>query len=135
MICDEGMEMPRRMTKDSAGYDIFAPCDMVLTTRPKTFDLGFRFEEGDMPRQACAIMVPRSSTGNKKGLHIRGTLGIIDSGYRNNVLVTLKVDEGKVAFKKGDRILQFFIVPVLTIPKEIEPQEKRKGGYGSTGVR
>ena len=125
--------MPRRATRNSAGYDVYAMQDMVVTTRPKTFDLGFRFEDGDMPAMAGALLMPRSSTGNNKGLHLRGTLGLIDSDYRENVRATLCVDEGTAVFKRGDRILQFFIVSTLRVPGEIEPIEERNGGYGSTG--
>lgn len=133
MRADEPMLMPRRATMDSAGYDVYAPCDMTITTKPQTFDLGFSFEKGDMPAHACAILAPRSSTGNKKGLHIRGTFGLIDSDYHKNVLATLVVDEGSVKFKKGERILQFFIVPVYRLPGEIPPASERTSGYGSTG--
>lgn len=134
MICEEGVEMPRRATVDSSGYDVYAPFDLVVSTRARTVDLGFRFEEGDLAKHTCAILMPRSSTGNKKGLHIRGTIGLIDSGYRDNVLATLMTDEGTVRFKKGERILQFFIVNTGIIPNEIVPSKERKGGYGSTGV-
>ena len=135
MICDDGVKLPRRATDESSGYDIYAPRDMMVTTRPQTFDLGFRFEYGDLARNSCAILMPRSSTGNKQGLHIRGTIGLIDSDYHDNVLATLVADEGCIGYRKDDRILQFFIINTGILPNEIVPTDKRSGGYGSTGVR
>ena len=134
MICDEGVMMPRRARMGDAGYDIYAPHRLVLNNRWQTVDLGFRFEDGDIPEGYVALVVPRSSTGAKHGLHIRNTIGIIDSNYRENVLATLSVDGQEMIYEKDDRILQFVLVPFGTMPWEIPPQGKREGGYGSTGA-
>lgn len=134
MICDDGVMTPRRAKTGDAGYDIYAPKRMVLCRAWQTFDLGFRFEPGDIPYGCVALVVPRSSTGAKDGLHIRNTVGVIDSGYRDNVLATLSVDGDEVVYEKGDRILQFVLVPFAVMPDEIPPTERREGGYGSTGA-
>lgn len=134
MICDEGVSMPRRATKDSAGYDVYAPMRMVLNTRWQTFDMGFRFEPGDIPEGCVALMVTRSSTGAKHGVHIRNPVGVIDHGYYQNVRATLSVDESERVYERGERVLQFIIVPFITMKGEIPPEDERNGGYGSTGA-
>lgn len=135
MISENPKYVPRRAKEGDAGYDIYAPHRMVLNcTQWQTFDLEFRFEEGDIPEGYVALVMPRSSTGSKHGLHLRNTVGVIDSGYRNNVLATLKVDGDEVVYEPGDRILQFVLVPFGIIRGEIPPEGKRDGGYGSTGA-
>ena len=135
MIADNPEYMPRRAKFGDAGYDIYAPCRMVLnSTQWQTFDLGFRFEEGDIPTGWCAMVMVRSSTGARDGLHLRNVPGLIDSGYRQNVKATLQVDGSEVVYEPGDRILQFIIVPCAIIPNEIPPEGARDGGYGSTGA-
>ena len=134
MKCDECTQLPRRATVDSAGYDVYAPERLVLnSTEWANVDLGFRFEPGDIPPGHVALMAVRSSVGAKKGVHLRNAIGVIDADFYENVLATLKTDWDEVVFEKGDRILQFIIVPFVTIKGEIEPTATRTSGYGSTG--
>lgn len=134
MISDNEVNKPRRATTGSAGYDVFAPRRTVLNeTEWETVDLGFRFEKGDIPEGHVALMMVRSSVGAKKGVHLRNAIGVIDSDYLENVKATLKTDVEEVVFEKGDRILQFLIVPFVTIENEEKPTDTRVSGYGSTG--
>lgn len=156
----EGVELPVRKTKGSCGYDIHAPMDMIITDVARTVDLGVLMEPGDIPEGYCALIVPRSSMG-AKGLHLRNTVGVIDSDYTmDTIKATLYCDqhvegildvdhdfrtgirlkgrttsvENVVIVKKNERILQMIIVPFGIIPNEPEVTEERKGGYGSTGA-
>ena len=134
MIASDPRFMPRRATKGSAGYDVYAPKRIVLNeTEWQTVDLGFRFEPGDIPEGHVALMEVRSSVGAKKGVHLRNALGIIDADYYENVRATMKTDWGEAVLEQGDRILQFIIVPFVTMRSEIEPVTVRTSGYGSTG--
>ena len=134
MISDNPEYIPRRATIGSAGYDVYAQKRIVLNgTEWQTVDMGFRFEEGDIPSGCVAILTVRSSAGSKKGVHMRNTIGIIDSDYHENVLATMKTDGEEAVFEAGDRILQFIIVPFMTVKGEIEPKAARTSGYGSTG--
>lgn len=134
MIADNEELIPRRATTGSAGYDIFAPGRIVLnSTEWQSVDLGFRFEPGDMGKNVFAHLVVRSSTGNKKGVHLRTGCSVIDSDYYLNVTATMKSDGDEVVFEKGDRILQFILVKHELIPNEIVPEDKRIAGEGSTG--
>jgi len=131
----DGVKQPRRSTIGSCGYDIYCPCDCVIyPDKPVTLDLGVSFEDGDIPDGFFAMLVPRSSTGSKQGLRLRGTVGIIDSDYRDTIRATLLVDTKPQIFFRNDRILQLILVPYGTIRGEIAPTEERKGGIGSTGA-
>ena len=134
MLVDEGVMMPRRATTGSAGYDIFAPKRIVLnSTEWQSVDLGFRFEPGDMGKNVFAHLVVRSSSGNKKGVHLRTGCSVIDSDYYLNVRATMKTDGDEVVFEKGDRILQFILIKHELIPNEVVPVDERVAGEGSTG--
>lgn len=141
----EGVDLPQRQTEDSCGYDIYAPCDMVITRDATKYDLGILMEPGDIPKGYFALILPRSSTGNK-GLCIRNTAGVIDSDYTmDTIKATLYIDDHggdrmidvahaqKLEFPKNSRILQMILVPHGIIPTEIPPTQKREGGIGSTG--
>ncbi len=133
----EGVDLPRRQTEDSCGYDVYAPCDMEITHKATKYDLGILMEPGDIPKGYLAMIVPRSSTGNK-GLCIRNTVGIIDSDYTmDTIKATLYIDDhgpdDNLFFSKNQRILQMILVPHGIIPTEIPPTQKREGGIGSTG--
>lgn len=132
----EGVRLPQRKTLGSCGYDIHCPTDLVVYHQPTTIDLGILMEPGDIPDGYFAMLVPRSSTGSKDGLHLRNSVGIIDSSYTmDTIKATLYVDsDTPKIFFKNDRILQMVIVPYGIVASEIPPTEERKGGYGSTGA-
>lgn len=138
----EGVNLPRRKTKGSCGYDIYCPLDITIVNEARTIDTGIMMEPGDIPEGYFAMIVPRSSMGSS-GLHLRNTVGIIDSDYTmDTIKATLYMDQhsygakgyDRMELKKNDRILQMVIVPFGTIPNEETPTEERKGGYGSTGL-
>ena len=131
----KGVELPRRKTLGSAGYDIFCPGNITVMEEPQTIDLGILMEPGDIPDGYVGIIVPRSSTGAMDGLHLRNTIGVIDSSYTmDTIKATLYVDHDFAFYHTNDRILQMVLVPYGVIPNEIVPTDERKGGYGSTGV-
>ena len=131
----EGVNLPRLATVGSCGYDVFCPRTIEVTREPVTIDLGILMEAGDIQEGCFAMLLPRSSTGAKAGLHLRNSMGIIDSSYTmDTIKATLYVDAEHKVFFENDRILQMVIVPYAVIQSEIPPVEERKGGYGSTGA-
>lgn len=89
-------------------------------------------------------LVPRSSTGTKQGLYLRNTLGVIDSDYRGEWKAKFVIDEletniwgNEIKFKKGDRLIQGLLVPVLhdeiRIVTKLPETKRGDGGFGSTG--
>lgn len=147
MICEKKVDIPRRATMYSAGYDFHAPHDIKLMPGEWTIvDTGVRFdgtEEVRCPmerpeltifaRQWAMLIIPRSSYGFKYGLRMRNSVGLIDMDYRDTIKASLTVDEPLI-IKKGDRFLQGIIVPFGIFRGEEKPTSERKGGIGSTGV-
>lgn len=156
MITD-GVDMPRRATKGSAGYDFYAPHDIEL--RPGEWvdvDTGVKFDGKEMLKCPMTkstspskqlyetpwigewdhwvmLLFPRSGLGTKYGVRFRNTVGVIDMSYRDNIRACLTSDV-PVTIHKGERFMQGIVISFRMFADEIEPTEERKGGHGSTGA-
>lgn len=150
MRTDDGVEMPRRATRKSAGYDFYAPHDIVLEPgKWVEFDTGVRFDGTELPCEAevkedlysthtmtknwFMMLVPRSGLGFKYGVRMSNTIGIVDQDYRQNIRCKLTCDE-PVTIKKGERYMQGIFVPFGILFEETIPLKERDGGFGSTGA-
>lgn len=126
---------------NSAGIDIFLQNDTTLQVgMDNIVGLGFATE---FPENQVALLVPRSSTGCK-GIHLRNTIGVIDADYRGEWIAHITVDEvgtnawgNTMEFKRGDRLLQAIMIPVIIdkpeIVEKLSDTTRDKGGFGSTG--
>lgn len=131
--------MPRRMTKNSCGYDFYAPETIKMEPgKWYTLDTGVCFDGTEHPRFDGALIsdwfmmiVPRSSYGMKYGLKIRNTAGIIDKDYRDTIKASVSVDV-PFTLEKGQRFMQGIVIPFGKINGELEPVNSRVGGIGST---
>ena len=93
-----------------------------------------------IPDGHAGLMLPRSGLASKKGLTLANAPGLIDSGYRGEVVcavVNLDLHEA-VEISAGDRIAQFVIVAVPSVSpllvEELPESSRGAGGFGSTGV-
>ena len=136
----EQIQLPKRATKGSAGYDFFAPFDLVLkpgeTIKVPT---GIRVW---MEPQYVLQLYPRSGLGFRYRLQLNNTVGIIDSDYyysdnEGHIFAKLTNDskEGKtVVIAQGDGFMQgIFLEYGITVDDEVEAD--RNGGFGSTTER
>lgn len=74
--------LPLRATRTSAGYDFFAPCDIVIPPQEKAF---FATDvKAEMGANEVLLLVVRSSAGIKRDLMAANTVGVIDSDYYDN---------------------------------------------------
>jgi len=74
--------LPLRATRTSAGYDFFAPCDIVIPPQEKAF---FATDvKAEMGENEVLLLVVRSSAGIKRDLMAANTAGVIDSDYYDN---------------------------------------------------
>lgn len=127
--------MPTKGTPQSGAYDIYMPEAGMAGIIPVSCPLGFSAE---VPPGHVALLLPRSGVGSKYGLELLNTCGVIDPDYRGEWKATLATKNG-YAFQwgKGDRILQFLIVPVATVQLELAGSlgvtARGTGGFGSTG--
>lgn len=131
------IKLPRRATRGSAGYDFYAPFDIILKPG-ETIKVPTGIRAFIDPNWVLAIF-PRSGLGFKFRLQLNNTVGIIDSDYVNSdneghifVKITNDSNENKiVSVKKGEGLVQGIFFP-YGITSDDDTTESRNGGFGST---
>ena len=132
-------QLPAYATPGSAGLDLRACLDAPLTLEPNAWQLvptGMAIHLAD-PGYA-AMILPRSGLGHKHGIVLGNLVGLIDSDYQGQLMVSAW-NRSNVAFtlEPMERLAQLVIVPVVqaqfNIVTEFEATERGEGGYGSTG--
>ena len=131
----EKISLPVRATAGSAGYDFFAPADIVLNPgETAKIPTGVRVE---MEQDWVLKCYPRSGLGFKFRLQLNNTVGIIDSDYfysDNEGHIMIKItNEGNKTMKvaKGDGFCQGIFLP-YGITEDDKVEASRNGGFGST---
>jgi dUTP pyrophosphatase len=131
--------LPAYATPGSAGLDLRACLDAPLTLQPNAWQLvptGMAIYLED-PGFA-ALILPRSGLGHKHGIVLGNLVGLIDSDYQGQLMVSAW-NRSAVAFtiEPMERIAQLVIVPVVqaqfNIVHEFSASQRGEGGYGSTG--
>jgi dUTP pyrophosphatase len=133
-------QLPAYATAGSAGLDLRACLDAPLTLAPNAWQLvptGVAIHLAD-PGYA-AMILPRSGLGHKHGIVLGNLVGLIDSDYQGQLMVSAW-NRSDVAFtiEPMERIAQMVIVPVVQARFNVvddfsAPSERGAGGYGSTG--
>jgi dUTP pyrophosphatase len=132
--------LPHYATAGSAGLDLRACLDAPLTLAPGQAELvptGLAIHLDD-PGLA-AVLLPRSGLGHKHGIVLGNLVGLIDSDYQGQVMVSCW-NRGQSAFTiaPGERIAQMVVVPVVQVEFEIvagfEESRRGAGGFGSSGT-
>jgi dUTP pyrophosphatase len=131
--------LPQYATAGAAGLDLRACIDAPLTLRAGDSQLvpsGIAMHLAD-PGFA-AVVLPRSGLGAKHGIVLGNLVGLIDSDYQGQVLVSIW-NRGGAAFtiQPLDRIAQLIVVPVVQVEFEVVEEfaasARGAGGFGSTG--
>jgi dUTP pyrophosphatase len=130
---------PHYATPGSAGLDLRACIEVPLHVEPGQTTLvptGMAIHLAD-PGLA-AMILPRSGLGHKHGIVLGNLVGLIDSDYQGELMVSVW-NRGHVSFTLNplDRIAQLIIVPVLqvgfNIVDDFDASHRGEGGFGSTG--
>jgi dUTP pyrophosphatase len=143
-VMDERLRemLPNYATPGSAGLDLRACLDQALTLQANAWQLlptGMAIHLKD-PNYA-ALILPRSGLGHKHGIVLGNLVGLIDSDYQGQLMVSAW-NRSDVAFtiEPMERIAQLVIVPVVQAQFNLVDDfdtstERGAGGYGSTGKR
>ncbi|RFU46362.1 dUTP diphosphatase [Paraburkholderia sp. DHOC27] len=132
-------QLPAYATTGSAGLDLRACLDEPLTLQPGETALvptGLAIHVGD-PGYA-ALILPRSGLGHKHGIVLGNLVGLIDSDYQGQLMISTW-NRGQSAFTLNpmERLAQLVIVPVVqaqfNIVEDFAESERGAGGFGSTG--
>lgn len=131
--------LPHYATPGSAGLDLRACLNEALTLNPgetRLIRTGLAIHIAD-PGYA-ALILPRSGLGHKHGIVLGNLVGLIDSDYQGEIMISVW-NRGREPFtiEPFERIAQMVIVPVVRpqfrLVWEFEQSERGGGGFGSTG--
>ena len=132
-------QMPEYATPGSAGLDLRACLDGPLTLAPNAWHLvptGLAMWLKD-PGYA-ALILPRSGLGHKHGIVLGNLVGLIDSDYQGQLMVSCwNRSPTEFTLQPMERLAQLVIVPVVqaqfNVVSEFPATQRGEGGYGSTG--
>jgi dUTP pyrophosphatase len=133
-------QLPSYATPGSAGLDLRACIEAPITIEPGSTHLiptGLAIHIAD-PAYA-AMILPRSGLGHKHGIVLGNLVGLIDSDYQGELMVSTW-NRGATAFVLNpmERLAQLVIVPVLQVGFRVvdafEESDRGAGGFGSTGL-
>ncbi len=133
-------QLPAYATPGSAGLDLRACLQESLTLAPNAWQLvptGIAIHLAD-PAFA-ALILPRSGLGHKHGIVLGNLVGLIDSDYQGQLMVSAW-NRSSVPFtiEPMERIAQLVVVPVVqaqfNVVQEFPASARGEGGYGSTGT-
>jgi dUTP pyrophosphatase len=135
----DSIPLPAYATDGSAGLDLRACLEEPLLLEPGQAHLvptGLAIHLDD-PGLA-AVLLPRSGLGHKHGVVLGNLVGLIDSDYQGQVMVSAwNRSAHPYTIQPGERIAQMVIVPVvqaaLEIVDDFEESERGAGGFGSSG--
>ncbi|MBW8371165.1 MAG: dUTP diphosphatase [Thiobacillus sp.] len=132
-------QLPHYATMGSAGLDLRACIDAPITLAPGETQLiptGMAIHLADAGY--AALILPRSGLGHKHGIVLGNLVGLIDSDYQGQLMVSAW-NRGQQAFELApmERLAQLVIVPVVqaqfNLVEEFGVSQRGEGGFGSTG--
>lgn len=138
--------LPRYQSDLAAAIDLIACLDEPLLLKPQEpavlipSGISMHMNDGSL----CAMILPRSGLGHKKGLVLGNSVGLIDADYTAQCFISAwnrnpRGADSDIEINPGDRIAQMVFVPVVRPDFEVvseftEPSQRGGGGFGSTGV-
>ncbi len=140
-ILDERARPPRYATPGSAGMDLRACLDAPLTLQPgetRLVHTGIALHIAD-PGLA-AVILPRSGLGHKHGVVLGNLVGLIDSDYQGEIMMSCW-NRGNEPFvlEDGMRVAQLVLLPIARARfeqvEEFAVSDRGAGGFGHTGSR
>ena len=131
--------LPTYATSGSAGLDLRACLDSALEIAPGMTTLvptGLAIHIGDP--SLAAVILPRSGLGHKHGIVLGNLVGLIDSDYQGQLMVSVW-NRGQQSFtlQPGDRLAQLVFVPVVqaefNLVEDFDASARGEGGFGHSG--
>lgn len=138
--------LPQYQTALAGAIDLMACIDGPITLKPQEpavlipSGIALHMNSSDL----CAVILPRSGLGHKKGLVLGNSAGLIDADYTAECFVSAwnrnPVNAGlDITINPGDRIAQMLFLPVIrpafvVVDEFTAPSERGQGGFGSTGL-
>jgi dUTP pyrophosphatase len=135
---DPAVSLPSYAHPGDAGLDLASAVDVEIQPGDRAMvPTGLAVA---IPDGYAGLVLPRSGLASKYGLTLANTPGLIDSGYRGEIVcAVVNLDnERSVRIQRGDRIAQLVIVPVAAVEPllvdELPHSDRGQGGFGSSGT-
>ena len=138
--------LPKYQTPLAAAIDLFACIDEPLHLQPQEAavlipsGIALHMDSSEL----CAVILPRSGLGHKKGLVLGNSVGLIDADYTAQCFISVwnrnpASSNATITIQPGERIAQMLFLPVVrpafTVVEEFSTTSQRgSGGFGSTGI-
>ncbi|PEI04360.1 dUTP diphosphatase [Pantoea agglomerans] len=131
--------LPTYATSGSAGLDLRACIDEVLDIAPGTTTLvptGLAIHIADP--DLAAVILPRSGLGHKHGIVLGNLVGLIDSDYQGQLMVSVwNRSQESFSLQPGDRMAQLVFIPVVqaefNLVDDFDASQRGEGGFGHSG--
>ena len=135
MKLDAGAKIPKYAKKGDAGMDLYAVSESFDEHGNYVYGTGLAME---IPEGHVGLIFPRSSI-SKTAHSLRNAVGVIDSGYRGEIMMKFDINtHNSPVYKVGERVAQIIILPYPQIEFEeaweLSSTERGKGGFGSTNI-
>lgn len=133
IVLDDGAYIPLRAHETDAGLDLRTPKDVTVPAKGSVIvDTGVHIE---LPPNTVGMLKSKSGLNVKYGITSEG---VIDVGYTGSIVAKLyNHSETHVILKKGNKITQLVIIPIVPVEleqvSELMATERGSGGFGSTG--
>ncbi len=138
VVVEDLDHLPMYARPGDAGADLCCTQDVVLEPGQRALvGTGVRVA---LPLGTVGLVTPRSGLAAQRGLGIVNSPGVIDSGYRGEILVCLVNHDPSeaISLRAGDRVAQLVVMPCIAAHFEavetLDETDRGSGGYGSTGV-
>ena len=133
--------LPAYATPGSAGMDLRAMIDSAMVIEPSQTVLiptGIAIHVADP--SLAAVILPRSGMGHKHGIVLGNLVGLIDSDYQGQLMVSCWNRSDKpFTLEIGDRLAQLMFVPVIqatfAVVDEFNSSDRGEGGFGHSGTK
>tara|TARA_R110002033_G_scaffold162054_1_gene198683 strand:- start:1178 stop:1636 length:459 start_codon:yes stop_codon:yes gene_type:complete len=133
--------LPAYATSGSAGMDLRSMTDATMVIEPGQTVLiptGIAIHVADP--SLAAVILPRSGMGHKHGIVLGNLVGLIDSDYQGQLMVSCWNRSDKpFTLEIGDRLAQLMFVPVVqaafTLVDEFNSSDRGEGGFGHSGTK
>jgi dUTP pyrophosphatase len=137
-LLTETARLPSRAHQDDAAFDLYADEELRLDPGARApVRTGVALA---LPQDSCGLVLPRSGLAARHGITVLNAPGLIDPGYRGEIMVILLNTDTRTPFEiaRGDRIAQLLVLgatqaSLLLAEGTLESTARGSGGLGSTG--
>ena len=133
---NENAILPEKQHDSDAGYDLHSIEEIIL--RPNKI---YKIRTGiaiQIPNHYAGLVLPRSGLSSKYGISLINTPGLIDSGYRGELLIPLiNHSSNEYTINKTERVAQLILIEIpevkIEVTSDLDESDRDSKGFGSTG--